>query len=419
MHDFSSTLDAGSRKFPAASTDNYLYSQLIPYIGNKRNLLGLICRAIGMTGITSGTFVDLFAGSGVVARLAKLLGFAVIANDWEPYSEAINRCWIECNSAPGFAGLGGINRAFALLNSLPPVEGYISEHLCPLDDENPDLETERMFFTHCNGSRIDAIRQQIQQWEELGLINTSEKAVLLAPLIYSVSYTSNTSGVFKGFHRGWGGATKTAHYRILSLLNLRQPIFHDNLLSNAVHCTDSLSLALSLRDQKQQVDIAYIDPPYNQHPYGSNYHVLNTVTLWDKPEVSPHITDKNKSAIRKDWRTSRRSAYHRKQEAVQEYGLLLQALDAKFILTSYSTDGVMPVRNLLECAGEHGRMQVLIRPYKRYRVSTQRMSTKPVNVEFVLVVDTSSRALPGQTDKIYDQIMQTEHQALAEHLVRP
>ena len=81
------------KRHSAAHTSEYLFNQLIPYIGNKRKLLGLIQKAIRRTPCSQGTFVDFFAGSGVVSRMAKMLGFRVISNDWEPYAEAINRCY--------------------------------------------------------------------------------------------------------------------------------------------------------------------------------------------------------------------------------------------------------------------------------------------------------------------------------------
>ena len=92
----------------AVRTPEHLFNQLIPYIGNKRKLLGLIQRAVRQTTVRPGdSFVDFFAGSGVVSRWAKLLGYRVIANDWEPYAQTINRCYIACNRPPAMAALGG------------------------------------------------------------------------------------------------------------------------------------------------------------------------------------------------------------------------------------------------------------------------------------------------------------------------
>src|SRR3954463_2197883 len=80
-----------SRRHAAVRTDDYVYAQLIPYLGNKRKLLPLIGRGLAATGCRGGTFVDLFSGSTVVARYAKTLGFRVLANDWEPYAHEIAR----------------------------------------------------------------------------------------------------------------------------------------------------------------------------------------------------------------------------------------------------------------------------------------------------------------------------------------
>ena len=107
-----------------------------------------------------GTFVDFFAGSSVVARLAKTLGYRVLTNDWEPYAAIINQGYVQCNTLPPFAALGGSLQAFALLNGVTPCEGYVARHLCPQDDAGP-TSPQRMFFTHANGMKIDAMREQI------------------------------------------------------------------------------------------------------------------------------------------------------------------------------------------------------------------------------------------------------------------
>ena len=186
------------RKHAARSTDNYIFNQLIPYIGNKRKLLPLIDQAVTASGLQPGqVFVDLFSGSGVVARLAKTRGFRVVANDWEPYSEAINRAYIGCNAAPAFGARGYAGR-LADLNALPPAAGWITDHLCPDDDEAYVIDRDRMFFMRKNGMRIDAIREAIAGLEMAGSIDLAERACLLAPLLYQCCYTSNTSGVFKG-----------------------------------------------------------------------------------------------------------------------------------------------------------------------------------------------------------------------------
>ena len=205
---------------------------------------------------------------------------------------------------------------------------------------------------------------------------------------------------------------RTALYRIATDLHLDAPVFHDNGQRNVVFREDAQTLAERLASE--EVEIAYLDPPYNQHPYGSNYHVLNSVVLWDKPELSKQITRGTKSAIRLDWRTQRRSAYNYKEEASLAYKRLIGAINARFILTSYSTDGTIPLEDLLTTNVNRGHVSVVMQGYKRYRVSSQRFSTKPMNVEFILVLDTHRKSDVG-VDELSEKIIKLETAVLNTH----
>ncbi len=406
------------RRHAAVRTEEYLFCQLIPYIGNKRKLLHLIADAVRATGCANGTFVDLFTGSTVVARWAKKEGFRVVANDWEPYSHQIALGTVVPNEVPAFSALGGVERVFEHLNTLKPVDGYIAKHLCPRDDDNPDPERERMFFTRENGERIDAIGEQVQTWTDQGLITDVERAYIMAAFVYAVSYASNTSGVFKGFHYGWGGKTGTALYRIRGKLTLTPPVLFDNGQANLAIRDDAQSVAARLHDVcGEEPDIVYIDPPYNQHPYGSNYHVLNTVVLWDKPPLNPSILingkKHDKSAIRKDWRTERRSAYNSAKEAPAAFKQLINAVRGRWALVSYSTDGNIPLETMMRIMAERGSLRVITEKYKRYRVSTPRMSQKSHNIEFVAVLDLHGKPSTSHVDSLVDQILHQEKQVLS------
>ena len=387
------------RKTAARDTDEYVFSQLIPYIGNKRKLLDLIHQAISETKIENGTFVDLFSGSTVVSRFAKKLGFRVLSNDWEPYSEQIAKGTIVLNKIPEFEKLGGHENVFQILNDVEPLEDYVSRHLCPSDDNNLDHEKDRLFFMRKNGMKIDAMRELISNWVDNDMISDTEFSYIMASFMYSVSYVSNTSGVFKGFHKGWGGSNGTAQYRICSDIKLRPAIIYDNGHDNISSREDAGLLVDNLSELLGDVpDIVYLDPPYNQHPYGSNYHVLNSIVLWDKPKFPEKITRGTKSAIRLDWRSERRSAYNSKIKAVEEFDNLIRKINCKYILTSYSTEGNIPLQKMMNILGSKGSLSVVKREYVRYRVSPTRLSPKPRNVEFVVITDTSGN--PASKEKI-------------------
>ena len=225
--------------------------------------------------------------------------------------------------------------------------------------------------------------------------------------IAAASYVSNTSGVFKAYHNGWGGSTETAHYRILSKLTLSPPPLCDNGLDNLVTRTDAQLLVENWNDiVGAHCDVVYLDPPYNQHPYGSNYHMLNTIALYDSPEV-PTIAD-GKSAIRTDWRTERRSAYNTTTLARSALEQLIDACPGRWVLMSYSTDGNIPLDALFTSAAARGAVSVETVKYKRYRVSTQRMSPKSHNVEFVMILDRHAHPNLFNAQACLDQIVAAE-----------
>jgi len=136
---------------------------------------------------------------------------------------------------------------------------------------------------------------------------------------------------------------------------------------------------------------------------------LNTIDLWDKPEVDKEILidgkTVNKSAIRRDWRTERRSLYCYRDTAPQAFHDLIKKLRARYILVSYSTDGLISFDALLDTFARKGHLDIATRRYKRYRVSSQRysgvdVSDRGYNTEFVMIIDTARRSTSANVSRI-------------------
>jgi adenine-specific DNA-methyltransferase len=396
------------RRHAARTTDDYLFHQLVPYLGNKRRLLPLILSALAQTQtLRHGSqrrppiFLDLFAGSGVVARLARHQGYQVVANDWEPYSFALAHAVLGCQQAPAFTELGGYEAALRTLNVLAPVDGWVTQTFCPKNDEHYDPIHDRLFFKRQNGMRLDAMRGQIADWQCAGLIGSIEMSALLAPLLYAASFVSNTSGVFKSFHQGWGGRTGTALDRIESLLWLTPSVFHASPIQGEMWCVDAAYLSQQLSGV--EVDVAYLDPPYNQHAYGSNYHVLNALTLWNCPQMPPPSQAGYKGGIDRSWRHERPSSYNSARRATDAYQSLIDGLNARYILTSYSTDGNIALTDLLCANIARGRVTLVTQDVPRYRVSRQRQSSRARTLEFIVVTDTHAPCGPS-VDLLLEQL---------------
>ncbi len=325
----------------------YLTEQLIAYIGNKRALLPFL------HGVLSGlveepsraAFLDPFAGSGAVSRLARMMGFRVHANDWEPYSLVINSCHLGVGKSELqslFGDRGGLGALLAELNDLPalPSEEYISRHYAPRATATADWRTERLFYTRENALAIDALRERIERLrpgEPAEPRARSEKHVLLASLLYQAATHTNTSGVFKACHKGFGGHGRDALTRILAPIRLQAPVLVDAPAPSTMDCMDAASFL-----RARPGDICYLDPPYAGHQYGSNYFMLNTIALWDKPPVSdergPDGRFRQKAGIRPDW-TRTRSAFCYRSTALPAMKEIVEAADCRWLVVSYSNEG--------------------------------------------------------------------------------
>jgi adenine-specific DNA-methyltransferase len=391
----------------------YLTRHLIAYIGNKRALLGFLAAAFRRAGEACGaraaagepgargglpgaglTFLDPFAGSGAVSRLARLMGFRVLANDWEFYSYVLNSAHlgVEACDLPGlFRRAGGLDRMLEELNRLadpPEAERYIARHYAPADTARADYRRERLFYTAENARFIDAARNRIEAlYPGFDLLPDAlrEKMLLLAALLYPCATHTNTSGVFKACHKGFGGHGRDALKRILSPVRLEAPVLIDAACRSQVYRMEAAEFA-----RRFSGDIAYLDPPYNQHQYGSNYHLLNTIALWDRPPVDERRrgdgTMARKAAIRADWVLTR-SEYCYRETALPAFRRLLEALDCRTLLLSYNTEGIIPFEELVDTLAERGRVEIATSEYIKYRGGKQSMGRQMHNLELLLVVE--------------------------------
>jgi adenine-specific DNA-methyltransferase len=379
----------------------FLTEQLIAYIGNKRSLLPFLHREFSRlaAGRPSVSFLDPFAGSGSVSRLARLMGFSVWANDWEPYSFVINSCHLAVAAArlPSlFRARGGHEAVLAELNSLPPppeAERYVARHYAPRATKSADWRTERLFYTTENALALDAIRGRIEELypgtpSDPGAFD--EKMVLLAPLLYEAATHTNTSGVFKACHRGFGGHGGDALTRIMAPIVLRNPVLVDSAHPSRAFCQDAVSFLAG-----RGADVCYLDPPYAIHQYGSNYFMLNSIALWDRPPVSDERAAdgrlRQKAGIRADW-VRTRSAFCYAATAAKALRDVVAAADCRSLAVSYSNEGLVGLEELCDLLSETGSLAMHTTDYVKYPGGKQSLRRRIRNVEMLLVVDRSTRS---------------------------
>jgi adenine-specific DNA-methyltransferase len=293
---------------------------MIKYLGSKRRLLDRIGDTVER--VAGGpTVLDLFSGTSRVGHALKQRGFRVIANDHNAYAHALARCYVEADRETMEHEARLLIDEFNRLAGRP---GYFTETFC---------ERSR-FFQPRNGARIDAIREAIAA---KGLPPDLE-AVLLVSLMEAADRVDSTTGVQMAYLKHWA---PRAH----NDLELRLPDLLPRPAAGRceAHCLDAPEAA-----RRFAADIAYVDPPYNQHSYLGNYHVWETLVRWDKPEVY------GVACKRIDCR-ERRSEFNSRPRFAAAMRGLLEAIRAPVIVVSFSNEGWLD-RDAMESmlAGLHG-----------------------------------------------------------------
>ena len=343
---------------PAGENPRYLQEQLITYLGNKRRLLDFIGCAVEQVRARLGgrklRCFDAFSGSGIVSRYLKQHADVLYTNDLEDYSRVLNTCYLANSDAVRAAGLPAVHAGLSARIAASLAPGLIATHYAPQDDACI-LPGERVFYTRRNAMYLDTARRCI------GELPQELQPFFLAPLLCEASVHTNTAGIFKGFYKDKGGIGKfggsgaNALQRILAPIELPLPIFSRFDCEHHVLQQDATAAAANL----PELDLAYLDPPYNQHPYGSNYFMLNLLL---RNKVPQHIS--RVSGIPSDWN---RSPYNKRAQVQQAMDALLTALPARFALISYNSEGFIPQPEMLALLERHGKVQHMETEYATFR----------------------------------------------------
>ena len=380
-----STAQPPGANSPVAMEENpdFLASQLLTYLGNKRALLKFI--GAGVEQVKRGlskerlSFFDCFSGSGVVSRYMKRHASLIIANDLERYSEIVNRCYLTNRSDVDMAEFDSVFAKWVAATRENLAPGVITKLYAPADDGDirPD---ERVFYTHENAVLLDSARRAVD-----AVVPPKYFDLVMGPLLAEASVHPNTSGVFKGFYKdrrgvgAFGGAGRNALSRICGRVALNRPVLSNFDCASEVLRGDANAVVKDL----PAVDLAYFDPPYNQHPYGSNYFMLNVLADNREPTDISAV-----SGIPRGWN---RSAYNARRSAQTRFFELLAETPARYLMVSYNSEGFIDYDSMLSYLRTLGSVQSVAIEYSAFRGS-RNLRQRPLKVtEFLFVVRRGSR----------------------------
>lgn len=362
----------------AQENPDFLTKQIITYIGNKRALLAdiqaqveAVQKALGKKKLVCA---DLFSGSGIVARLLKRSAKRIVANDLEAYSLLLNDCYLTNVKDFPRKEYADCRSSILQIAKSKKTPGIIAQNYAPQDDSNIKAG-ERVFYTRQNALLLDTYRSLIDSECPSGL-----KKFFLAPLLTEASVHVNTSGVFKGFYKDkntglgcFGGAGKDALKRILGKVELLEPIFSAFDCESELFQEDAEALAAKLKG----LDLAYLDPPYNQHPYGSNYFMLNLII---KNKIDAELSPV--SGIVQNWNHSQ---FNKAKLAPASLEKIVSGLDAKFVIISYNSEGFIGLQEMQAMLKRYGSLKTVEIPYNAFRGS-RNLSGREIHVREYLFV---------------------------------
>jgi adenine-specific DNA-methyltransferase len=337
---------------------------MIKYLGSKRRLVPALTEMALASGAV--TALDLFTGTTRVAQALKRLGIHTTAVDSSRAAHVLAECYVATDPDQSLTFLSEVAEAVEGLNQLEGRPGYVTETFC----------RSSRFFRPENGARIDAIRDAI----ETDYAGTRLWPVLMTSLLEAADRVDSTTGVQMAYLKQWASRADRP-------LALRVP----ELLPGPGRAVRGDACALVAGDAAlPAVDLAYLDPPYNQHRYESNYHVWETLVEWDAP-IHYGIACK-----REDLRLSTgRSQFNRRRTMPVALAGVIDGVRADTVVLSYNNESWLTLDELRAMCANRGHVEVVSFDSARYvgaRIGIHNPAGRKVgtvshlrNTEYVLI----------------------------------
>ena len=328
------------------------------YLGNKNSILPFIDEIIQNEVGSFASLCDIFSGTGVVGDYFNDKDTKIISNDL-------------------------LYQNFVSLNAFLNDEEYDEKIVRGYIDEFNDCTVKRAnyfsknfggrYFSDEVAKKIGYIREQIKKLHISDKINIKEKDILITSLNYSIDRIANTVG----------------HYDAYIKKEIREQNFEMKMLdidnekntNNEVHNTDA---NLLIRDI--ECDVLYMDPPYNSRQYCDAYHLLENLSLWQKPEVF---------GVAKKFDRSKLKSEYSKRSAAESFDDLVVNAKCKYMLLSYNnmanrgndrSNAKISDDDIVNSMSKRGDVKIFEKKYKAFTTGKSKHDDNSERVFFVKVI---------------------------------
>ncbi|BEK16501.1 DNA adenine methylase [Campylobacter jejuni] len=330
------------------------------YIGSKFKLSSFLFKSIDEVlkvknqVLKDCIFCDIFAGTSAVGKLFKSKVKQIIANDKEFYSFVLAKNYIQNSNF-----LSRADELIEILNQTPLIKGKIYKHYTIGGGEN------RQYFSDFNAMKIDSMRIKISEWKYDNFINEKEYYFLLASLLESADKVANTASVYGAFLKH----LKPSAQKELILLPAEFECTHTKHLVFNENANDLI--------KKIKGDILYLDPPYNSREYGANYHVLNSIAMYDD------FIPQGKTGLR----AYEKSAWCKKNLVFDALEDLIKNADFKFIFLSYNDEGLLSLEQIRQIFEKYGKYDFKSQIYQRFKADSKRICQQNKTIEYLHILE--------------------------------
>lgn len=309
------------------------------YTGSKLKLKEWIKSLILEHCKNCSSFCDIFAGTGAVTEALLDTYNSFIVNDFLFSNEIIYKAFF-------------MNEAYDLLKLFSYKTKYENINRNLLSDNYVSINFGNKYFELSDAKLIGYIRQDIEDHKHK--LNQREYAILLASLLYSFDKCANTVGHYEAYFKD----KELQSSFVFDLITPYDTIEMKKKFS--IYRMDSNKLASNIK-----TDVVYIDPPYSSRQYSRFYHVLETITKWDKPQLFG-------TALKPP--AENMSAYC-SNSAKEAFSDLINKLSCKYIVVSYnntynskssSSENKMTLEDIESILNKKGKTQKFEMPFKAF-----------------------------------------------------
>tara|TARA_Y100000034_G_scaffold37315_2_gene45878 strand:+ start:362 stop:1447 length:1086 start_codon:yes stop_codon:yes gene_type:complete len=339
--------------------------KVIRYIGSKEKLINFLSEVI-FNNYNQIKFLDGFTGTTVVSKyLQENTNFDLYLSDMSNYSEVLSsRLFLnECRESIFKYINEIINITIENKNIKEGIffnEFSINGKPTTIDKTAFQNQTvnSRMFFTEDVGLKIDTIRFYINDLYNNKNINYYEKNLLLMLLVAFADKNANTTSVYGAYLKKQNRETSPLNKDFSNILKKE---YNEKYKSPMKYYKGDI---LDTLNKVEELDVIYLDPPYNTRRYESNYHILNYICDLDfnKNQIKensktglPKLKTKNLFGSKKDTRI------------IFEDMIVNAMLKSKETYISYSTDGEMTFEEIKYiCDKNNLVLNTYTKDYKKY-----------------------------------------------------